>query len=459
MSSLFSALRTASTALDVFSRSMGNEEINVANASTPGYAALRTNISPIGSDGPPAGSLDYVQVTASGDAHADALVRAAFSQAGLSQTLAGQLTPVTQAFDITGASGVLAALQKFSTAFANVSVHPNDQALRSAAIASADRVASAFRQTASQIDNQTRSADDDIRTTVGQINRLAVQIGQYNIKVRGGAPPDSGTDSALRGALDQLSSLVDSTVLRNSDGSVSVLVGGQQPLVLGDQVFALSAAPANQPGSQIVSSGGGGGPVSYSGKLGALLAFRNDTVTQVFGGNGVTGSLNQLAKGFAVRVNSLLSSGYTPSGSPGVPAFTFDLTDDSNVARTIALNPALTQAQLAAASAGNSNGVADTLAKLTSSQQAADQIAGVSFTDFFSGIAAALGQKLSDANDQSAVDTAAVTSAQSARQQATGVSLDDEAVAITAYQRAYQANAKVVSVIDDLTQTVVNLIK
>jgi flagellar hook-associated protein FlgK len=51
MGGLFSALHTASTALTVYSQALGVDQSNVANSSTPGYAAQRANILPIGISG------------------------------------------------------------------------------------------------------------------------------------------------------------------------------------------------------------------------------------------------------------------------------------------------------------------------------------------------------------------------------------------------------------------------
>ena len=126
MGGLFSSLQTASTALDAFSQALGVEQSNIANASTPGYASQRANILPIDASGNEQQRRRYVTVSSSGDAFADATVRAASSQASASQTQAAQLSPINQLFDITGATGILAAFQQFSTAFSNLSVTPND---------------------------------------------------------------------------------------------------------------------------------------------------------------------------------------------------------------------------------------------------------------------------------------------------------------------------------------------
>src|SRR6266566_3781760 len=117
MSGLFSSLQTASAALNVFSRALGAEQSNIANASTPGSAAQRTTILPIDLSGTGSSGGDFISLSSSGNERTDAVVQAATSQASASQTEVQQLSPLNQIFDITGGSGILAALQQFSAAF------------------------------------------------------------------------------------------------------------------------------------------------------------------------------------------------------------------------------------------------------------------------------------------------------------------------------------------------------
>jgi flagellar hook-associated protein 1 FlgK len=49
-----------------------------------------------------------------------------------------------------------------------------------------------------------------------------------------------------------------------------------------------------------------------------------------------------------------------------------------------------------------------------------------------------------------------VIQARSLREQISGVSLDEEAAKLVEYQRSYQANAKMIQVLSDLTQTLLN---
>jgi flagellar hook-associated protein 1 FlgK len=455
MGGLFSALHTASTALDAFSQALGVDESNIANASTPGYAAQRANIAPINTSGDNTSTSDTVTVTSSGDAFADALVRAASSQASASQTNVEQLTPINQQFDITGQTGILAAFQQFSTAFANLAVTPNDPTAGAQALDAAGQVASTFQSAVATLGTQQQQVGTLIQNTALQINNLSAGIAQLNAQTTASPADLSSVDAGMRNDLNQLSNLVDITINTAPNGTVSVLAGGQLPLVLGDQAYTLSVDTAAAPGSQVSSSGGGNSPDTFSGQLGALLNTQNNTIAGLIGGNGQTGSLNTLAAGFASLVNTALGNGTTSAGQPGTPIFTYD---PNNAAGTLALALNLTASDLGVASTTESNGVANYLAELPSSTAAGDQISGLSAEADFGTIAASVGQQLSDANTASTADQTALTTAQANWQQQSGVSLDQEAVNVTAFERSYQANAQVVSILNQLTEDVINLI-
>lgn len=444
----------------MFSRALGTDQSNVANASTPGYAAQQANIQPIDLSGDGGGN-DFISLSSNSSSLADATVQAATSQASLSQTQSQQLSPINQLFDITGSSGILAALQQFSSAFSSLAVTPNDSTLQASALSAAGNVATAFNQVAAGLDTQQSQIDSGIQTTTTQINNLASRIQQLNVKASSETQIDPATDASLRSNLDQLSSLVDITVTRSANGAATVLAGGQLPLVEGDQAYTLTANPSAAPGSQISSSAGGNSPQSFGGSLGALLETRNGAIGQLLGSGSSPGTLNTLASGFASRVNALLASGVTASGASGVPIFSFDTTNPTNAARSLTLNSSVTGDQLALASTGasaQSNGIANSLASLPGSTASADQVGGLSAEAYFGAIAASVGQQLSDAQNASTSDQTSLTTAQTNRQQQIGVSLDQEATNITTFERAYQANAQVVSILDQLSGDTINLI-
>jgi flagellar hook-associated protein 1 FlgK len=351
-----------------------------------------------------------VSVQSTGSQLADALVRAAGSQAAASDAESTQLGLLNQQFDITGTTGIPAALSGFSSAFADLSVTPNDSAVAANAVAAVDSVAAAFQTAAQSVagirDNVTKNIDD----VVTDINGLAGQIAQLNAQIRnsGGEDADSapGLDASRRTALEQLSSDVGLTVTGNADGTVNVLVGGSTPLVLGDRAYAFSASDADS---------------SFSGSLGGLL----DTQGTI---GGVLDDLNTLAAGFATAANGV------------APLFTFDA---ANPASSIQANASLTTAAW-------TNGVSNTLAGLAGQKD--------STNDQYALIAQSVGRGAADATSRAGQDQTSLTAAQSAQSQIEGVSLDVEAVNITAYQRAWQASAKLMGVLDNLALDAVNLV-
>ncbi len=458
--SLLSAIQTSAGALRTFGQALSADQQNVANSATPGYAAVRALVLPLGSN--LQGGSDRVVLSSTGDLGSDNQVRDSQTRSGASVATTAQLAQINQLFDITGASGILAALQGFSTAFSNASVTPNDPTLRGIALSSAAAVSKAFNSVAASLDAQQKQIDSATASTVAQINALGRKISSFNAQTQRNSQFDPAVDSQLRSSLDDLSTLVPINVSNNADGTAAVLVGGRLPLVEGDQSFAISVNASAPEGSQLSSSGGGASAVPVSGQLGALVGVRNQTIASIIGGNGNIGSLNVLAKGFAARVNTLLTSGVTPSGAVGTALYTYDQGNDANVARTLSVEPSVSNDRLALASAGAgglSNGIANQLAQLAGSSQPLDQIGGLSAQAFFSSIASGVGQEYSDATQQSSTDQSSVTAAVANRKAVSGVSLDQEAVNITSLQRAYEAAAKIVSVLDQLTNDEVNLIK
>ena len=132
------------------------------------------------------------------------------------------------------------------------------------------------------------------------------------------------------------------------------------------------------------------------------------------------------------------------------------------MARTLAVDPTITPDQLSTIDPGPpsvSNGVPLALSQLASPLNDADKIDGVSFTEFYGQIASYAGSQLSDANNNQQVQQSLLAQAKDLRDQYSGVSLDEEATILMQFQRAYQANSRFITILDQLTQDTIDILK
>jgi flagellar hook-associated protein 1 FlgK len=106
-----------------------------------------------------------------------------------------------------------------------------------------------------------------------------------------------------------------------------------------------------------------------------------------------------------------------------------------------------------------SNGIALRLAGLGDSTDPLDAIAGQSILGFYGATAAAVGQAASSASTNSDGAAQSLNQAKAFRNSASGVSLDEEAVRIIELQRGFQAASKLISTVDSLTDSLMNMIR
>jgi flagellar hook-associated protein 1 FlgK len=99
------------------------------------------------------------------------------------------------------------------------------------------------------------------------------------------------------------------------------------------------------------------------------------------------------------------------------------------------------------------------LSQLATPLVAADQINGVSYSQFYGKMAANVGSQLQDAINGKQVQQSLLAQARDQRQQVSGVSLDEEAMILVEFQRAYEATSRFITVLDQLTQDTINILR
>ncbi|HYV63639.1 MAG TPA: flagellar hook-associated protein FlgK [Bryobacteraceae bacterium] len=473
MSDLFANLKTSATALAAFERSLEVAQNNVANASTAGYAKQVPTLDALSfqpQNGLP-GGVKAGDPQSTRDEYLEQAVRYQTSVMSNFQAQAQALGGIEPIFDVTGQSGIVAALNNMFQSFSAWSASPDSAEARQDVLSKAQDLGASFQQAMATLSSATTNISNKIDTSVTQINSLASQVLAYNLAQNQGQGPDAGLDAHLHDTLETLNGLAGVTARFESDGTVTLLMGGQTPLVIGSRQYALKTAyfgnanpvnPNATPAAHILDSTGQDVTANVvGGSLGGLLAVRNTILPSLQGDGQQTGALNQIAKRVADRVNQLLGSGLTPGGQAGTPLFTYDASSAANAARTLAINLNITTDTLAALDPGPpqvANGIALSLAGLGESQAAGDTIGGKSILEFLNAQTQIVGRQVSDANAGQTVAQQSLAQAKAVRTQVSGVSLDEEAVRVMELQRGYQAISKMLTVIDGLTDTLLNMV-
>jgi flagellar hook-associated protein 1 FlgK len=450
--SLFGALRSSAHALDNFQRVIDTIQNNVTNASTPGFAKQRQLLSAdrFDPENGISGGSSLAGRQNSRDLFAESGVRRQVALEGRFGQLASTLSQVEGMFDVTGKSGVPGALGKLFDSFSGLTVTPNDPAARQDVIDRASQLAITFNGESNSLRGAEAEARKAVPATVDHINSIAGLIREYNVRVRESlsAAHDPGLDAQVHGYLEQLAEYTDFNALKQADGSYTVLAGGQSPLVIGNTQLAIQADTSAAVVRILDSAGQDITSHITGGRLAGAVHATNVLFPQYLG------DLHTLAKDVADAVNTTLAAGVDQNGQPGAALFTYNAAADA--ATTIAVT-GLTTGQLAAARAGapGGNGNALDLAALARSPQ----INGFSFGGFYANLAASVGRDTGDVKNHLDAHQQLLAQARELRSETQGVSLDEEATLLIQFQRSYQAAARMVTALDELTQATINMIR
>jgi flagellar hook-associated protein 1 len=451
MGNLLSSLLNSANAFSVFDRQIAVVQSNVTNASTPGYVRQTQTIESLPFDQGVSGGIRPGPVESARSEYAEESVRRQQSLLGQAGQKAGDLAQIESLFDLSSSSGVPNALAQFFQSFSKLSINPNDSIARQSVIDSAGNLTQAANQTGIGLASAGTAAGKQTGDTLETINRLASEIRDLNQTVRqdSGSQSDAGLDAKLHATLEELSQYANFSALRQADGTTTVYLGGQTPLVIGEHQYSIQGDFST--GSTKILDANGADITSQvtSGKLAGLLEERNQLLPSYLA------DLNTFAHSLSDQVNAKLQAGVDSSGTtPAVDLFSYN----STVGEAISLSVTdITPDQIAAAypSAPGGNGNALDLAGM----QDTPALNGFTFTQYFGNIGGRVGRDISTAKDQQQTQTSTLTQAKNLRDQVSSVSLDEEAAHLIQLQRAYQAAGKMMSVLNELTGTVIDIIK
>ncbi|HGE8239826.1 lateral flagellar hook-associated protein LfgK [Aeromonas veronii] len=324
---------------------------------------------------------------------------------------------------------------------------PETPAQRSQIVSSAGALANRFTQLDESLVTQEKQIDDQLGSTVSQVNSYLSQLAELNVQIGDQAAKGVNT-SALEDSREQvvreLSTYMEVRVNRQSDGAFAISLPQGQPLVLGGSSSTLALA-----GDKLSLAFGGQTfevPKLHGGSLAGVMDYRTTVLRPT------REALNQIASKLADEFNAKQSGGVdlNGNGEAGKPTskkmFTYD---KLNPAGTLRVAVDFTGDDLAFAKAGGGKGdnrnLQDLLTIKNGQYDAYSALLGKMAVQ--SGQAKASMQADANMEKQMAAKLSSVS----------GVNTDEEGVKVMAYTKAYQANAKVISTSEQLFNSILNM--
>lgn len=471
MAGLFSDLGISARALGAQSKAIEVAGNNLANVNNASYARQRVIMGTRGmvetSSGAQGMGVEALGIQQIRDQFLDAQMTREISQTELlnaqssnllkAQSDLGEQVDSTSTAasinDTTGSTnGISAALNDFFNSFENLSANPTDTGAKQVLLQKADILAGKLNTSDSRLATLQSDITTQIGSDVSTVNGLLGDIANLNGQIQQIEvdAPNSAVDlrDQRQADLEELAKYMDFTAktIPGANGQIQVAardsVGNEVPLV--DKTSVLGGGVSFD-GTQFTGGANGVSLGLNGGSLRGNLLVRDGAI------QGLRDSL----KNTASQLSSAVNTAYNPTGTTG--NFFQSGALGSGI---IALDSTLSLSTLKTSDTGNSgaNELALAVAGVaqqkfsTTSGDLVDGTLGGSYDSTVSGLGQSIAGVQSKLSDQQTVQQMVQTQ----RDSVSGVSQDEEMTDLMKYQRAFQAQARVINIVDNLLDTVVN---
>ncbi|BBO88272.1 flagellar hook-associated protein FlgK [Desulfosarcina ovata] len=464
---IYGMFNVATTALITQQKALDVTANNIANVNTEGYSRQRVNLEQnepvyyedgILSTGVQA--QQYVQRIY--DQFINAQIAESESELGRWDAELETLEKVELMFDETSGYGLNDALSEFWNSWQELSNSPDGYTERATLIADTQNLTEVFNSLSTSLSEVQSDTDLSITSAVDEINTLSSEIADLNLKIAeveaGGYSANTFRDERdLK--LQELSALIDINSFEDADGYLTVTTANGNTLVDRANSWELTTN-TNADGFQDVywvSSTGTEENITddiRTGKLKGWIEARDETIS------GYLDQLDDLAATIIDAVNTLHAAGTNLDGTTGTASGTnfFTGTDASDIAinTDIEDNPNLIAAADTTESipGGSENAIA--IAELQNSLLMSGGTSTID--DFYNALASEVGSDVSQAEVNSEHQTTVSLQLSTYREEVSGVSLDEEMVDLIQFQSAYNAAAKLVTAVDEMLQTLIDMV-
>jgi flagellar hook-associated protein 1 FlgK len=474
MLGLFGTLNMASRSLQTQRNATEVAGHNLANVNTPGFSrqrvAIETSItipSELGPQGTGAEAVAIVQLrdklldhhivdeTSVRFAYEGRQRALQFVQAALGQAIDRKATGAegsAAASGVGGQHGIAEELSGLFAAFQSLSTNPTSSAERQVLIIKAQNLATQFNQVARRLDDLRGSLNESITSDVDQANLALADIAQLNDQIIRAELGTLAQANDLRDVrqkrIEDLAKLVHIDTVETSNGGVDLSVDGVQ-LVSGRNVLDTLESYDAGGGQFLVRTVTGGATLALTGgSLQGTIDARDNDLVQF------RADLDNLASQLISSVNTVHATGYGLGGTTGETFFTGINASDIAFNQNLADDPSRIQASGVAGAVGD-NTVVLQLAQLANTKHAA--LGNQTFLENYGQTVSRLGGYLNGLSTQLTNQDIVEQMLLRQRDSVSGVSLDEEMTDLVRFQRAFEASARLITTIDEMLVTVVNL--
>lgn len=479
MSSSFFGLNIAQRALNAQNLAMLTVGHNIANANTEGFSRQRVTISasqpypyPSRTSGWGLGQIgtgaDAQIIERVKDEYLDRQVRVQTGISGKWNVLKDALEQIETIYNEPSETGFTSVFNAFWDSWQELSVNPESVSVRALVRERAANLTTAFKTTASQLEDYQASLNEEIKIKVGDVNSYATQIADLNSQIANvtamGEQPNDLLDKRDL-LLDKLSDLINFNVATGPNNQVNVFLAGRA-LVRENRSYSIVTTAEQTPTSlnkttKLVSLKWGedlSDVAFFEGKLKGLFEARDDTVVDYYS------RLDDIAEELYNNVNQQHQSGFDLYGAAGgqyftvpPPASMISYAHDIAVSSGILSDSNTIAAASAAANApgDGSNALAIALLRRITTHLGSP-LDGGTYEDYFNGTIARLGAESQEAIRMSSNQELLLGQLKQHQESVSGVSIDEEMANMVKFQHAYEAAARFMTAYDELLDRLIN---
>ncbi len=369
------------------------------------------------------------------------------------------------------------SIRNFFSAWNDLSLRPENLDKRKLVTAEAQTLTAHFNRIGNDIVNLRTDVRSRLDLAVNEVNRLVEEVTELNQKViiatsQGDASGGAFADQRSV-AIEKIAAYGDLNVTVNSDNVAIVSLAGTS-VVTGGTAGVLEARESidevtGERTVRIVQVNQRGDAISElrprGGRFESMVRHFNETLDNVdsSGNLSVAKDVDTLAEAVVTNVNDLHATGYglddTGSAPPGRSFFTPAAVGEPITAASMSVSSDILGsprdiATAATSGAPGNNEIAQAIADLQTAQDFLDDL---TIQEAYSSIVTDIGVQGSNAANGLKTTSLIKDQLFSQRQAVTGVSLDEEAINLIKFQRAFQASARVINTSNEMLESIVNL--